>query len=231
MRKRPARKTATSIAISHDKWIAQRRKTMMAWALPLGLAILLTFVLLAQANAKTLAGERATDQTQVAEAPVGIDGGTFFDPMSRELIRLVASLDAGELNRPVLATRLGEIAARPQRFGEDVVVFLALRTAYWNLVHEPWEIDTKRIRGLLWETALRIEERRVSVARNSLISAQRELLQAIVQKMNQLELDKRADRLVDAIRTYEEVSGHSVSQSVLPKYRAIFPKQTDNSGR
>ena len=94
---------------------------------------------------------------------------------------------------------LGGIAARPGAFQHSTVTFLALSAARSRLIHDPSEDAIDSVGEVLWETALGIEEGRLSVAERELRRAQRELAEALARNAPDQELERLMSELQRAL--------------------------------
>lgn len=109
----------------------------------------------------------------------------FRHPVSQKLADLRKQLG----QKPILSVQnvrrnLENILIYPQSYGDDLVVFLALRSAisrlyYSGLTQSAPYPDTQAVMALLWDTALRIEDGNLSMAARNLRAAQQNLEQAL----------------------------------------------------
>ncbi|MCK5041604.1 MAG: DUF4175 family protein, partial [Sphingomonadales bacterium] len=82
---------------------------------------------------------------------------TFSNPVARNIINIRKSLLLEPTPKAVLGQRLKLISENKDDINNDLVVYIALRTAYWRLSLSP-SYDVDLIASLLWDTALRLEE-------------------------------------------------------------------------
>ena len=127
---------------------------------------------------------------------------TFNHPVARNLISIRKSLFADPDNRDGPARRLQLQARRPGEFGEDLTVFAAIRSAYWRLKREPGEKAIDEVTGLLWDTALRIEDGMVSLAERDLRDAMENLAEALEDGQTDSAFDELANALEQSLQNF-----------------------------
>lgn len=152
---------------------------------------------------------RATDsagQTTMSEAvELVLPERVFQNPVARAIVaerkRLVGD-PAGQ--RGAVAEALGEISLRPDRFQEDLVVFLALRFAVLRLGARDGDSadSVDAVQSLLWDTALRIEDGRLSLAERELRALQQRLQDALANRESDAEIERLIRELQQAIDRY-----------------------------
>jgi uncharacterized protein (TIGR02302 family) len=102
----------------------------------------------------------------------------------------------------IAAETLTDLASRPALYRNDIVAFLALRSAAARLQRD---LDTDEIDGvqkLLWDTALRIDEGDQSEAQKSLRQAEQALQDALDRNAPDAEINKLMSELRQAINRY-----------------------------
>jgi uncharacterized protein (TIGR02302 family) len=114
----------------------------------------------------------------------------FNNPVAREIIEQRKRLTSEPHKRPDIVQRLVEIASDPASYQHDTVVFLALITARSRLTLDEGETAVEPIRGLLWDTALRLEDGRLSIAERDLRRAQEALMKALAENASDEELER-----------------------------------------
>lgn len=103
-----------------------------------------------------------------------------------------------------VAEVLEDLSVRPDRFAGDPVVFLALRTAFRRLALDAGGPDAlAAVPGLLWDTALRIEDGHLSLAERQLRMAQRDLREAL-ETGDQRAIDEAMAALEQAMQDFLE---------------------------
>ena len=126
----------------------------------------------------------------------------FTHPVAKEIIALRKLLTKNPANRRGVARGLDEIARRPGAFEHDVSVFLALRMMSVRLVRGRDEGLIVGIQSLMWDTALHIEDGRLSVAERALRDAEQALLDALAGDASDEEIERLMDELQRAMDEY-----------------------------
>ncbi|MFM8991333.1 MAG: DUF4175 family protein, partial [Alphaproteobacteria bacterium] len=152
---------------------------------------------------------RATDtagQHGLSEpAEIVLPERVFRNPVARAIVeqrKLLVSDPASQ--RRGVAFALGAISGLPSGFQDDTVVFLALRFAVLRLEAndgaERASVDA--VLSLLWDTALRIEDGRLSLAERELRALQQRLQDAIANRESDEEIERLIRELQQAIDRY-----------------------------
>ena len=106
---------------------------------------------------------------------------TFHVPLAHKLVEMRKQLIwEPELQHEDISLELEEILAYPALFQNDMIIFLALRTAAARLAYTPPYEDARletahALIDLLWDTALRIEDGNLSLAARDLREKQKAL--------------------------------------------------------
>lgn len=157
------------------------------------------------------AGQRA----HTAPLTIDMPQRNFTNPVARSLIeqrrRLIVEGANGRMNA---ARGLAEIGIRPDLFGGDVVVYLAIRTAVDRLLMDESLNGVKAVRALLWDTALRIEDGGLSIAERELRDIQQKLADALDRKASDEEIRKLMDELRQAIDQYLDAMQEQLQQAL-----------------
>lgn len=104
----------------------------------------------------------------------------FSHPIARQLIAYRKQMIWGpELSHSNIARDLDFVMRAPDAYQNDIIVFLALKTAAQRLRYSPGLETSKALIKLFWETAIRIEDGDVSLALNKMRDIQRQLEQAL----------------------------------------------------
>jgi hypothetical protein len=88
-----------------------------------------------------------------------------------------------------LPSPLRDIAQEPERYQDDVTVFLALDTAVRRLTDGRGEVALDLLQHLLWDTAIRIEDGKLSIVRRNIQDAEEELRKALGNDASDEEID------------------------------------------
>ena len=134
----------------------------------------------------------------------------FEHPVAKLLIALRKKLawsSGREFNE--IAGELESLLQAPDLFHDDVVVYLAIKTASARLTYanvtDPAEVEktANDLLSLLWETALSIEDGNLSVAMRDLRHAQKELENALRDpNTSEEEISRLMDNLRDSMMQY-----------------------------
>lgn len=126
----------------------------------------------------------------------------FNHPVARAVIEQRKRLTTEPERRRSIIERLAIIASRPDLFDHRTVTYLALASAASRLVHEPRDTAIPPVRDLLWDTALGIEDGRLSVAERDLRRAQQELMRALSKNAPNAELERLMRQLETALNRF-----------------------------
>lgn len=127
----------------------------------------------------------------------------FNHPVARALVAARKQLNTPEpaVVAEVVAV-LNGLAGRPKHFFDDTVVFLALSVAQSRLIYDETPEGIGAVQTLLWETALRIEDGKFSIAERDLKDIQDRLAQALNKEGNSDEIERLMDEFKDALDKY-----------------------------
>lgn len=129
----------------------------------------------------------------------------FHHPIARAIIDQRRTLLLHPEDYVVVAETLETLSLRPDRYYDDAVVFLALRTAGRRLMlaHDAATAVTP-VQQLLWDTALRLEDGDLSLAERDLRDAQQALMDALSRDASDEEIAQLMDQLREAMDRYLE---------------------------
>ncbi len=153
---------------------------------------------LVQLEARDGAGQRAFSQGTRLTLPERV----FLDPMARALVeqrRLLATNPAAPFQ---VAVALEALTTAPDRFIDDSVAYLALRSAFWRLTHAPRPGEVREVYDMLWDIALRLEDGDLSQARDRLRQIQRLLSEALNRNAPASEIRQLMAQLREALDQY-----------------------------
>lgn len=145
-----------------------------------------------------------TGQTGVSTVVTATMPTRNFDhPVARAIISQRTLLTRDPVaNRESTANGLEIIAKQPHRYADDMVVFLALTSAQRRLVHDRSEAALAEVQQLLWDTALRVEDGRLSIAARDLRQAEQALLDALSSDATDQELERLMAELEAALNEF-----------------------------
>ena len=128
----------------------------------------------------------------------------FYHPVARAIIEIRKRLSIDPDNRGAVMRELYELSGTPADFSHDVVVFLALRMARARLRYDRTDKAIPEVQMLLWDTALRLEDGRLSIAQRELRALQQELMDALARRANNAEIERLMNRLQTALNRFLE---------------------------
>jgi uncharacterized protein (TIGR02302 family) len=137
----------------------------------------------------------------------------FTNPVARAIIEQRKRLTSEPHKREDIVRRIVEIASEPGAFQHDSVVFLALITARSRLSMDETDGAVEPVRGLLWDTALRLEDGRVSLAERELRRAQEALMKALAENASDAELERLMAELRRALDRYLRAMAQQMMQN------------------
>jgi len=126
----------------------------------------------------------------------------FMHPVARAIIEQRKRLARTPEARRGVYMGLGDIAADPGAFADDVVVFLALSSARARLGYDKRKEAIDPILDLLWDTALRVEDGGLSIAERELQRLQQALMKALAQGAPDAELERLMRELRQAMNRF-----------------------------
>lgn len=126
----------------------------------------------------------------------------FRHPVARAIIEQRKRLTTEPEQRGSIVEKLGETAVAPGAYDHRIVTFLSLSSAAARLVHDPDETVIPPVREQLWDTALGVEDGRLSVMERELRRAQRELMKALSENAPDSELERLLRELENALNRF-----------------------------
>ena len=136
----------------------------------------------------------------------------FHNPVARAIIEQRKQLTLDPSQRDVVAETLSDLSLRPQLFNNDIVAFLALRTAQARLVLDKDAKAVPAVQQLLWETAVRIEDGRTSLVQRDMRDAMKALQDALARNAPDSEIQQLMKELQQAINRYLQALAQNMQQ-------------------
>ena len=121
----------------------------------------------------------------------------FTKPLAKAVIEQRRELVADPRDVRGVVRMLDALTLAPDKFFDDKMIYLGLRSAYWRLVHESGIESVKSVVDQLWTIALRIEDGDLSDAEARLRQAQEALRKALEENASPEEIE----RLMQELRT------------------------------
>ena len=153
-----------------------------------------------QLMAKDGIGQIGVSQSRVMVLPERL----FRHPVARAIIELRKRLSVDPDDRRPVMLGLYELSNFPREYRHDTVVFLALRSARSRLKYDHTEEAVPGVQSLLWDTALRLEDGKLSIAERELRAAQRALIEALSKRASNAEIERLMDKLQTALNRFLE---------------------------
>ncbi|HVH81778.1 MAG TPA: DUF4175 family protein, partial [Stellaceae bacterium] len=151
---------------------------------------------------------------------------TFNHPVARAIIEQRKELVKDPSSRDAVAEILGDLDERPALFRDDTVVYLALQLSALRLRQPDAEAAIATVVPLLWDTALRIEDGRMSLAENDLRRLQQQLQDALARGAPDEEIDKLMQQLREAMDRYlQALAQNAQNQSPDDNRQPIDPSK------
>ena len=150
----------------------------------------------------------------------------FNHPVARAIVEVRKRLVEQPENRRRAVNELGEIASVPGAFGHDSVVYLALAAARSRLFHDATEEAIDPVSGLLWDTALRLEDGRLSVAERELQRIQKALMKALAEGAPDAELERLMRELQMAMNRYMQALAEQMRRNPQNQKTVDFDPKT-----
>ncbi|NKB48308.1 MAG: TIGR02302 family protein [Alphaproteobacteria bacterium] len=138
----------------------------------------------------------------------------FNHPVALAIIAQRRGLTLAANQRLRIARELHDIAARPDRYGNDTTVFLSLMAARSRLVHNGDMDAIDSVQSLLWETALRVEDGTLSLAERDLREAQQRLQEALARDADEVEISQLMEELRDALDRFLEAFAENLREQL-----------------
>ncbi len=152
----------------------------------------------------------------------------FNHPVARMIVEQRRALSLNPDKRREVAAILLGLAQRPSHFYDDVVVFLALKTAQARLMRDRTQEATRSVQELLWDTALRIEDGKLSLAERDLRDAERRLMEALNKNAPDPEIEKLINELQQALNQYLEAMAEQLRRQM---EQGMQPQPMDPNAR
>lgn len=127
---------------------------------------------------------------------------TFQHPVARAIVAQRKALVADPSTRVVISRALSAIAGVPGQFFDDTVVYLGLVMSAARLTRDATPAGTDAVQALLWDTALRVEEGRLSLAEREMRALQQKLQDALANNAPDEEIERLIKELQEAINRY-----------------------------
>lgn len=149
-------------------------------------------------NAKDLAGQTGYSQPQRFTLPER----EFRKPLARAVIEQRRDLVSDPRDVRSVVRMLNALTIAPDKFFDDKVVYLGLRSVYWRLINDTGIESVKASVDTLWDIALRIEDGDLSDAEARLRQAQEALRDALERNASPEEIERMMAELRTALSDF-----------------------------
>ncbi len=136
----------------------------------------------------------------------------FTNPVARAIIEQRKELAIDPGSRIPVAEILGDLRSRPQLYDNDDMAFLGLRVAEERLRLNHDAASIGEVEQLLWDTALRIEDRHASLAQTELRRLERQLQEALAKNAPDQEIDRLMNEMKQALDRYLQALAENMAR-------------------
>jgi uncharacterized protein (TIGR02302 family) len=149
-------------------------------------------------QAKDALGQVGTSETVETVLPER----QFRNPVAKALVEQRKELSRKNSDKNDVADTIADLSARPDRYNNDIVAFMAMRTAEARLHLDRDGKSIAPVQQLLWDTAVRIEEGRSPAAMQDLRTAMQQLQDALARNAPDAEIQRLMNQLQEAMNRY-----------------------------
>lgn len=126
----------------------------------------------------------------------------FHNPVAKELVEERKELARHPDEKDSVADIVSDLSLRPDRYNNDIVAFMAMRTAQARLHLDRDGSSVAPVEQLMWDTAVRIEEGRSPADQQDLRDAMRQLQDALAHNAPDDEIQRLMNQLQEAMNKY-----------------------------
>ncbi len=176
-----------------------------------------------------LGAQDATGQTGQSDVvEMVLPEREFHNRLAKLLVeaRKQLAIDSNKTVRRNVARMAAQRALRPMDYGDDIVVFLALKSVHDRLLRDNGPETIGEIQQLLWDTALRIEDGETMLAERALRDAEEALRDALDRDVDDAELQTLLDQLQKALDDYFQALAQDMQRNP-EKYQGAMPLDPD----
>ena len=153
----------------------------------------------------------------------------FEHPVARAIIDQRKELVTDPGSRLAVADTLSDLRERPQLYRDDTVAFLGMRLAEERLRINDDANSVAEVQQLLWDTALRIEDGRMSLAEREMRRLQQELQDALAKNAPDAEIDRLMKELQQALDRYLQALAENMARNPDQYQQPIDPSKVISS--
>ena len=153
----------------------------------------------------------------------------FEHPVARAIIDQRKVLVTVPGSRLAVAVTLGDLRERPQLYRDDTVAFLAMRLAEERLRLNDDANSIAEVQQLLWDTALRIEDGRMSLAEREMRRLQQALQDALAKNAPDEEIERLMKELQQALDRYLQALAENMARNPEQYQQPVDPSKVISS--
>jgi uncharacterized protein (TIGR02302 family) len=153
----------------------------------------------------------------------------FEHPIARAIIDQRKELATDPGSRLPVADTLSDLRERPQLYRDDTVAFLGMRLAEERLRINDDANSIAEVQQLLWDTALRIEDGRMSLAEREMRRLQQELQDALAKNAPDAEIDRLMKELQQALDRYLQALAENMARNPDQYQEQVDPSKVISS--
>lgn len=164
---------------------------------------------LATLEAKDSAGQTGRSETIAFTLPER----HFTHPVAKELVKLRKLLATGQQTADYVSRQLGLLTLHPETFDNDLVAYMAIRTAAYR-VTDPEQETVDDMIELMWDTAVRIEDGATGIAEANMRDAMQAMMDALSKEgTSSEEMQKLMQDLQQAMNDYMQALAEQQKKS------------------
>ncbi|HEY1504606.1 MAG TPA: TIGR02302 family protein, partial [Stellaceae bacterium] len=149
-------------------------------------------------QAKDALGQTGTSETMETVLPER----QFHNPVAKALVEQRKELSRKGFDKDAVADTISDLSLRPDRYNNDMVAYLGMRTAQARLHLDRDGSSIAPVQQLLWDTAVRIDEGRSPAAMQDLRNAMKQLQDALARNAPDDEIQRLMNQLQEAMNRY-----------------------------
>jgi uncharacterized protein (TIGR02302 family) len=153
----------------------------------------------------------------------------FEHPIARAIIDQRKELAVDPGSRLAVADTLSDLRERPQLYRDDTVAFLAMRLAEERLRINDDAKAIAEVQELLWDTALRIEDGRMSLAEREMRRLQQQLQDALAKNAPDQEIERLMKELQQALDRYLQALAENMARNREQFQQPVDPSKVISS--
>ncbi len=174
-----------------------------------------------QLQATDALGQIGTSETVQTILPERV----FHHPIAKAIIEQRKQLTLKPGDKDIVAETLSDLSTRPDRYNDDIVVFMALRTAQARLVLDRDGAGIAPVQALLWQTAIRIEDGRAPASQQDLLNAMQALQDALAKNAPDEEIERLMRQVQEAMNQYLQALAQQMQKMDPSQMQPVDPSQ------